>query len=339
MTKFIKSRSSKPDSLNPHSVAIIICSYNGGNKLIPTIEHIAQQSISSDISVEIIYVDNASTDHSIQIVNETWNKVNRTNFSLKILEENKPGKYFALHTAIAHTTSEYFIICDDDNWLCKDYVETIYQKLSKNKEIGAIGSRSIPVFETSSQNIPKWITMNEQRYALGKQGEKSGDVTYRKQLWGAGMASRTLIYRSTYLKYPSFFLTNENEVGHFVAEDTEYCLRLILSGYRLYYDEDLYIQHFVPNQRLTLQYNDNLNKKIEASFEIIERYNLATKLYGSLAYNSMNLLRLKLLSPIRYLLASGIKKNRHQILMKFLFPSLTKKDSIIENIRLFATEK
>lgn len=320
-------------------VSTIICSYNGGEKLIPTLEHIAAQNLPKDCLVEIIYVDNASSDNSLEIVRHTWNRIGSSHIPIRILQEKKAGKYFALKKAISHASYNYFIICDDDNWLSPDYVQKVRTILDQDEHIGAVGGRSIAVFEDFAESVvPNWFDGEKQRYAIGQQGERSGDVSKRKQLWGAGMASRTAIYRIFYDAYPSLFLSpEEGDNGHFVAEDTEYCLRLLLRGYKLFYDDSLVLRHFVSKERLSLAYNKKLKERIESSFDIIERYNLATKLYGKIAYSTLNIFRLKLLTPILLLVAKK-RKRRNQLLKKLLFPAKSEKDPMIEQIRLFATD-
>lgn len=320
-------------------VSIIICSHNGEQKLKPTLEHIAAQKIPPNCLAEVIYVDNASNDNSVDVVQSIWTKIGPPHIPIKIIKENKAGKYFALQTAVAHAGYSYFIICDDDNWLVSDYVARAYTLLNNDSEIGAVGGLSVAVFEDANTDLPDWFCENTQRYAIGAQGEKSGDVSRRKQLWGAGMASRTALYRIFYEKHPSLFISLKEETGHFVAEDTEYCLRLLLRGYKLFYDDSLVLQHFVPKERLSLAYNKKLKERIESSFDIIERYNLATKCYGRTAYDTLNIIRLKLLTPILLFFTKTPKRRRkNQLLKKLLFPTKSGRDLIMEKIRLFATD-
>lgn len=322
-----------------NGVSIIICSHNGEQKLKPTLEHIAAQKIPQDCLTEVIYVDNASNDNSVDVVQRIWKKIGPPHIPIKIIKENKAGKYFALQTAIAHASYSYFIICDDDNWLASDYVARTYTLLNSDAEIGAVGGLSVAVLEDADTVLPEWFCENTQRYAIGTQGEKHGDVSRRKQLWGAGMASRTALYHIFYEKHPSLFISSKGETGHFVAEDTEYCLRLLLRGYKLFYDDSLVLQHFVPKERLSLAYNKKLKERIESSLDIVERYNLATKRYGRAAYNTLNIIRLKLLTPILLFFSKTPKrKRRNQLLKQLLFPTKSGMDPIMEKIRLFATD-
>jgi len=319
-------------------VSVIICSHNGAKKLAETIKHLMYQKVQNNIAWEIIYVDNASSDNSIDIVKSTWNQEINPTVPLHILREERAGKYFALFSGVQHANFEYFIICDDDNWLASNYVETVYNILSSDSNIGACGGISIPVFEKEDQVVPVWITRDFDRYALGAQGKTSGDITQRKQLWGAGMASKTNIYKQIYDAHPSIFLADEN-TGHFIAEDTEYCVRLVLRGFNLYFDDKLAIRHFVPDERLTEAYNKKLNERIHLASPTIEYYNFSTKIYGTLGANFFNRIRLRIITPIRYLFAkAAFKKKKHKTIFYLLYPSFFQKNPILEKIKSFVED-
>lgn len=304
-------------------VSVIICSFNGADKLPTTLQHLINQRTNNNINWEVIFIDNNSNDGSLKVVEEYW-KDQDSKVPIRLLNESTPGKYYALTRGINKAKYTYFIVCDDDNWLSEDYIERAYRSLEENPCIGALGGRSIAVLENRDSEIPLWLTKDQERYALGVQGEKSGNITYRKFIWGAGMVSHVTLYRNFYALYPSLFIKDAQNKSHFIAEDTEYCLRLILRGYHLFYDKDLILQHFVPNDRLTEDYNIKLNKRIEESFDIIDKYIQSAKIFGSVSYSKVNRLRLKILTPIRLFLAKNKKsKIKHNTLFQLLFNSPT----------------
>lgn len=310
-------------------VSIIICTFNGMEKLFQTLKHISEQEIPSTIKTELIVVDNASWDGSLQFVEEKWREFeNKHKIPLYTFQEPKPGKYFALQTAIEQVSYSYFIICDDDNWLDKDYVRHVFSIFESSEQIGAIGGQSIPFFGEGIKTPPYWLEKYNQYYALGKQGEKSGDVTNRLQFWGAGLASRTNLYREMYHVHPSFLLHDEdNNQSILFAEDTEYCLRLILSGYRLYYSESLLLQHYVPKERLSEQYRDKLINQAQSSQKIIRIYTMATRFYGVLAKakNTQLLEQLKINIKLCF---SFSKSKQHKYKTAKLFLSSPKQKGI-----------
>ncbi len=320
--------------------SIIVCSYNGNNKVIPTLQHLNELEVLNDVPVEILFVDNNSTDNTAAIAHKTWEELNNKSIDFIIIEEKKAGKYYAINTAIQMARYKFFIICDDDNWLAKDYIKNAHNILEHDPEIGALGGYAEPVFEDNSKELPNWFTENLQMYALTNQGQ-NGDVTYRKHLWGAGLVSQTALYKNFYAHHPSFLLPTDKttDMGQLVAEDTEYTIRLILCGYKLYYHNSLRLKHYVPNSRLTKQYFDVLSSRIEASMNYIIPYNAVSKVYGKLAKKGWYKEKLKLSAPIRLVLSKKKNLLKNKTLFELFYVHNSKNDNLTLKIREFVEDK
>lgn len=315
-------------------ISVILCTYNGADKLTPTIEALAKQQVPTNINWEIIFVDNNSNDNSTEVVKKSWDAiVDKPAISFICLSEPKPGKYYAFNKGLKQAKYRYFIIVDDDNRLEPNYLSTAFNLINGQDHIGAIGSYTEAEYEEEHAKIPTWLQRPNERYAIGAQGS-DGDVTYRKHLWGAGLVSRTELYRRMYEKYPSF-LIDFSDKNILVVEDTEYCLRLILRGFRLHYSSKLKLRHFIPNERLTKEYWLKLNANIDRSFEVIDVYYMAVKVYSDKYKSPLQLLRLKILTGLRYRMRSGIKKQRQRILLGLLFPQSTYNSPLIDAVRRF----
>lgn len=327
----------KKIALEP-GISIIVCTYNGVDKLPLTIQALAKQVVPQEISWEIIFVDNNSADNSSAVARAAWDGItNKPNIPFISLSESKAGKYYALNRGLKQARYTYFIIVDDDNRLCPDYIHQAFELIDKQPYIGAIGSFSQAVFQDDALPIPTWFKTGAERYAIGAQGT-DGDVTYRKHLWGAGLVSRTDLYLRIYEKYPSF-LINYSKKDILVVEDTEYCLRLILRGFQLHYSSKLKLLHFIPNQRLSKEYWKKLNYNIDQSFEVIDVYYMAAKLYSKKYKNPLQRLKLKLLTPLRYQMQTGTKKARQRILLGLLFPKSAYSTPLIDEVRTFISDK
>jgi glycosyltransferase involved in cell wall biosynthesis len=289
-------------------VTIILCTYNGEKRLPKTLEYIASQSFKTPIDWELIIVDNASTDNTATVAAAEWGKYDTKNVPFSILKETRPGKIYALAQAFDKAQFDYSIICDDDNWLKEDYSEIVYNILEGDTKIGAVGGKGIAVAD--APGLPEWFSKYEDGYATGEQGIQSGDVTARKYLWGAGLGTRTELYRKMYDKFPSL-LTGRLGKELTAGEDGEYCKRLILAGYKLYYDSRLIFQHFMPASRLTLQYREKLFEGFAESEKVFEMYSLANKLKDEAKRNPINFLRLLVMAPLRVMFANSKKKREH----------------------------
>lgn len=315
-------------------ISVILCTYNGADKLPQTIKALAKQRVPPEIPWEIIFVDNNSSDNSSAVAAASWNALSdKPDVPFINLSETTPGKYYALNTGLKKAQFSYFIIVDDDNWLNPNYVAQAFTLIDGRPEIGAVGSHTKAAFETDNPHALVWLNKKPERFAIGQQGT-DGDVTYRKHLWGAGLVSRTELYLRIYEKYPSFLIDYSTK-NILVVEDTEYCLRLILRGFQLHYASELKLFHFVPNDRLTKEYWIKLNSNIDQSFEVIDVYYMAVKIDSEKYKNPLQLLRLKLLTHLRYRMRTGIKKQRQRILLGLLFPKSRYNTPLIDAVRRF----
>lgn len=313
-------------------VSIMICTFNGASRLSKTIQHIAAQR-TADLHWEVIFVDNASTDSSTEVVASQWNKYGPSNVKLTKLAVTRPGKIYALEQAFLHAQFEYAIICDDDNWLDPDYVRLVYEILEKNGRIGAVGGQSVAVNDSSI--FPEWFKKYEDGYAVGQQGVNTGDISSRGHLWGAGMGTRTSLYREMYRDFPSF-LTGRKGDALTAGEDAEYCQRLILRGYILYYDSRLFFYHYMPDSRLTLGYKDLLFGGFLESNSILNQYYIATSYITKYKKNRMTRTKHTLVNAFRSFFASS-KRKRSEAIIALNFTGIVpaSKNSVISKISHF----
>jgi glycosyltransferase involved in cell wall biosynthesis len=250
------------------SVSIVICCYNSACRLGKTLKHISNLQIGT-IQVELIIVDNASTDGTAIVAHKIWEKLNKP-FPLQLVLEKQEGVRFARETGLNTAQYEYVLFCDDDNWLMPNYLELAYNIMISNSTIGAIGGCSIPV---SSEDLPIWFTTYQSNFAVGVQSLYSGDITERGYLWTAGM----MLKRDLYIKLKEcgfiFFLTGRKGNVLSAGEDSELCKWFILAGYKLWYDERLVFKHFISDNRLTKGYYARMNLGITESNSVLSSYN------------------------------------------------------------------
>jgi glycosyltransferase involved in cell wall biosynthesis len=231
------------------SASVIICSHNGKARISPTLEALAR--CDAKFPVEIILVDNASTDGMAQTARQVWTQLDSP-FDFRILLEPRQGKTYAQRTGTIEASHEFIIFCDDDNWLFPDYL-TIAAEILSDPKVGAVSGQAEPVFDGP---VPSLVYSHGYWLALGIQALSSGDVTdSRGHLWGAGLAVRRsdllTIYRCPGLPIltgPAGVLSAAR------GEDSELCWALTVLGKRLIYDERLKLRHFIPRERLQIGY-------------------------------------------------------------------------------------
>lgn len=230
-------------------VTIIICFYNAGEKLIPTIEHIGKLQ-TKDLDVELVLVDNASTDNSTDIIRSNADFQNQIPW--KIVAEPRPGLANARLKGLATAKGKYLLFCDDDNWLNSDYLYRGADILESNNAIAALGGLGTPV---SSIQIPAWFEEVQNMYAVGPQFHSNGEVKVsRNMVYGAGMFIRKSAFQEILKNGFQYLSLGRTGKSLSSGEDSEMCLALRIAGYKIWYDNTLRFSHYIDSERLTLDY-------------------------------------------------------------------------------------
>ncbi|MGY3054252.1 cellulose synthase/poly-beta-1,6-N-acetylglucosamine synthase-like glycosyltransferase [Pedobacter sp. UYEF25] len=312
-------------------ITIIICTYNGVERLGQTLYHISQLTVPSNIKIELILADNNSSDDSTGFSKEEWIRLGVSNIALNTISETKPGKLYALQKAIYSASFEYLIICDDDNWLAKDYLIRVLYNFENRPNIAAFGGQGLAV--TDALELPKWF--RNYAYAVGAQSKVDGIMKPGSVLWGAGLATRKTLYKEMYQNFPSIIPTSKFNI--LSAEDTEYCLRLAIKGYRLWYDSEMIYQHFIPKFKLTEKFfEEKLLRGFDNSRQTLGKYYPAIRVYIKAKKRPDIWLYLFFSSCFRYLFFGGRRKIKAKDTLFHLLPFWIKSDPISTEIKSFA---
>ena len=106
-------------------VSVIIPVYNASNYIKFTIESILKQSLDE---IEMIFIDDGSTDNSLSIINDYKDYDN-----IKIITQKNQGPGVARNVGIQHASSEYIAFLDsDDIYVDKDSLKKMYEFGKKN---------------------------------------------------------------------------------------------------------------------------------------------------------------------------------------------------------------
>jgi len=107
-------------------VSVIVPVYNGSKFLKDSIESLINQTLKD---IEIIYVNDCSTDDSFNILLEYAKNDSR----IKIINLKKnQGQSKAKNISIDIASADYLMFCDHDDWLEKDACELCYNQITKN---------------------------------------------------------------------------------------------------------------------------------------------------------------------------------------------------------------
>jgi glycosyltransferase involved in cell wall biosynthesis len=231
------------------SVSVVICCHNSQDRIERTLQALSE--CRGDFPIEVILVDNGSTDGTSAKAISVWSQLENP-FGLRIISETRPGKVFAQRTGARNARNELIVYCDDDNWLAPNYL-IVAREIFSDPRIGGASGQAEPVFEGEA---PAFVYSHGNWLALGIQSLNTGDVTDSVgYLWGAGMVARRADLMKIFdcpalpiLSGPSGVLSIAR------GDDNELCWAIACLGKRLIYDERLRIKHFMPRERLNMEY-------------------------------------------------------------------------------------
>ena len=134
-------------------ISVIIPVYNSSNYLSKCLDSIISQSLKD---IEIICIDNGSTDNSIQIIKEKQKLDDR--IILKEIGRSNAGD--ARNCGIQLSSSEYLYFIDSDDWIDQDTLFDIYKYSKSNNLDVAIFKYNIFNDQTHKESEPKGFSCN-----------------------------------------------------------------------------------------------------------------------------------------------------------------------------------
>lgn len=122
-------------SLNKSIASAILAVYNSESTIIPCIESLLTQSVS----IEIIVVDDGSTDNTLSKLKIYKN--------IQILKQTHGGPALARNLGATHAKSEILLFVDSDMTFDKDYVRDLIEPVQKGEVIGTY---------TTEERVSNW---------------------------------------------------------------------------------------------------------------------------------------------------------------------------------------
>jgi len=199
-------------------VSIIIPVYNVEDYLVECLHSVITQTFKD---IEIILVDDGSTDRSLEIINSFAGKDER----IKIIHQTNSGVSAARNTGICASSGEYVLFVDSDDMIMPNSVEKLYKKANETGSDLLLGNAL-----SCASNAP--ISVGFKRNAeLNSQAGISGEECYIK-LMNVSNAFPPLVYL--------FFMKQELIIRKklffkkgIIHEDELWCIQAMLNATRV----------------------------------------------------------------------------------------------------------
>lgn len=139
-------------------ISVIIPNYNNEKYIRKCIDSVLSQKCDK---VEVIVVDDGSTDSSAKIVKE----ISKANKNLKLIEQKNQGASSARNNGIKAAKYEYILFLDSDDFIHNDVLKNILEDLEKNNPDILIGNYTIENKEVEEKFTDKTITDKKYIYS------------------------------------------------------------------------------------------------------------------------------------------------------------------------------
>lgn len=244
--------------------SIIICCYNSAKSLGATLRYASRLLLPPQGGLELLIVDNASTDDTIVTAERTWKELGAP-YVMRIINQPEPGLSNARTRGILEAQYEYLLFCDDDNWLQEDYLTVAVNILSACPQAGMLGGCGEGV---SDARMPAW--MKEIRiYGCGAQAEKNGTADF---LYGAGLILLKPAFERLLSSGYSFKLPDRRGIILSSGGDYELSYAVRLAGYTLLYDDRLRFKHYLPSIRFSKAYIERFIRESNDAQDVLNIY-------------------------------------------------------------------
>lgn len=215
-------------------ISIIIRSKNEERWIRECLRRIQAQTVKD---VEVMLVDNQSSDHTVERAKQTYAGLNVIS-----IEDYRPGR--AINTGIRASKGEYIAILSahclpvKDNWL-----ETLVADC-KDKNVAGVYGRQIPTSYSTAQDKRDLLVT----FGLDRRIQKK-DIFFHN--------ANSLIRREVWARYPF-----DEEVGN--IEDRVWAKQVIDAGYVLVYEPDAAAYHYHGI------YQNNDEQRMEGAVRVME---------------------------------------------------------------------
>lgn len=228
------------------SVSIIICTYNGRDRLRLVLDAVAD--LDDLRSSEVIVVDNASTDGTEGLAAEL---LSQGEIDGRVVREPAAGLTNARRTGIASSTGEIMVFVDDDNLLASDYLSRAQRLMDENPRWAVVGG--LATGETTVR-FPTWWEDFAPHYAVGPQAASAGTLPSGSWVYGAGLVLRRAAWEQLSGDGFEFSLGDRTGGTLLSGGDVELCLALQQADWAIGYSPALQLRHRMDPARLNTRY-------------------------------------------------------------------------------------
>jgi GT2 family glycosyltransferase len=264
-------------------LCVIIPSRNRAQSLKRLIESLNEARCPEQASVEIVAVNNGSTDETAEMLIEQ--SVRRRCFPLRIFNQPQPGKSNALNMALANCDGDVLLILDDDvvvDPLCLvRHIQTY-----RSTKFAAVQGRILPGRDPEGRTADS-SRFREYNIPYIDYGEETREI---RGLTGTNMSFKREVFEKV-----GFFDSRLGPGALGFSEDTEYSIRIRNAGFTIGYTPEAIVYHELNPNRYGRAYNRDVEFRKGLSRSLYRQDSIAFKVIPNLLANCLRWVGYRLL--------------------------------------------
>ena len=291
-------------------ITIIIPIYNCEKFIDRCLNSIINQTYKN---IEIILINDGSTDNSMQIIDKYKEKDNR----IKVIDKKNEGVSASRNIGIELSNGEYITFVDADDWLELDAIEKMYN---------TIVAHNVDVVRANyfiNKNTTENISIGKM-YDLSNKVIKNYDFKDVKMLEYFLLAKNSIPNLVMLLLIKKEILKINNikfDINLYMMEDVYFYLNLFLHIESIYY-MDIPVYHYYQNldsaTKSTKKYDKNIKGIIEVNEKIRELL-LKNNIFSLSNISKLNANHLKIITNYFYFLIRDKVENNKEIINKYIY--------------------
>ena len=233
-------------------LSVIIPTRNRADLLRKTLKSIALQTFPFD-EFEVIVVDNGSTDNTKQIVENCINDIK----NIRYLYDPIPGLHVGRHRGLKEAKAELLVYADDDIEAFPEWLEGVWESF-RDSNVVLAGGKNLPKWETEPPYwiYEMWMDINDYGHSLWYLsildfGNEIIEID-PGYVWGCNFSIR----KKTLLEAKGFHPDGfpQDMIKYRGDGETSVSDYIRKKNYKTIYNPKASVYHFVPKNRMTLDY-------------------------------------------------------------------------------------
>ena len=256
-----------------HKVSILIPTHNRAASLRRLLESLEASAGLGETAVEIIVINNDSTDATSQVLMEVLAEQRR--FPILVLEQLKPGKSWALNLGLGRATGSLVLLLDDDVAVDKFCVAE-HVAAYKDGPFDAVQGKVLAGVDSEGQPA-NMARLREYNIPMVDHGDASCEVR--------GFTGTNISLKHEVFEKAGLFDIRLGPGASGFSEDTEYSRRIRENGFKIGYAPKAIIYHELNPERYGSSYNRNVQYRKGVSRSIYRKDSLIFRVLPDLIGN------------------------------------------------------